>query len=106
MKKLKLLPTILMLVLCVGVLAVGVFAITPTKNTISGTITVNASNPEVKISAYKYGADGNMLETPFIPETAVRSGINLNLGSDLAFDISGVNTDAELAAETIKIAIK
>ena len=44
MKRLKFLPAVLMLVLCVGILAIGIYAITPTKNTIDGTITVNPSN--------------------------------------------------------------
>ena len=47
MKKLKLIPISLMLVLCVGILVVGVFAITPTKNKITGTVNITASNPEV-----------------------------------------------------------
>ena len=95
-----------MLIACIAILGVGVFAVAPTQNTISGSITINSTNPEVKISAYKYDENGNMLETPFIPETAVRSGINLDLGTDLSFDIDDVNTVEELKAKKIKIAIK
>ena len=42
-KKLKFLPTILMLVLCVGVLAIGIYAAGTTTNNIQGTITINAN---------------------------------------------------------------
>ena len=51
---LSLFPTIIMLVLCVGVLAVGVFALTPSVNTISGSLGVGSSPYEIGIEAYKY----------------------------------------------------
>ena len=52
MRKFKILPSILMLVLCAGILAVGIYAVSPAQNNISGTITVIASNVEVEITAY------------------------------------------------------
>ena len=77
MKKLKLLPTVLMLVLCVGVLAIGVFAITPTKNTISGTITINSANTPVSIQLLVDGVEKG-------DPVTVRSGTTIEVG-DIAF---------------------
>ena len=52
MRKFKILPSILMLVLCVGILAVGIYAVSPAQNNVTGTISVIASNVEVEITAY------------------------------------------------------
>ena len=76
MKKLKILPSVLMLVLCVGVLAVGVFAITPTTNTISGSITINATNAPVSITVYKDTYGGEVLGT--IDPVRTEGTLNLN----------------------------
>ena len=105
MKKFKFLPSVLMLIACIAVLAVGVFAVSPTQNTISGSITINASNPEILISAYKHKANGDMEEEPFFPETPARSGINIDLGI-LAFDVSSCNTEEDLKNLDVKITIK
>lgn len=105
MKKFKLLPAMLMLVLCVGVLAIGVFAITPTKNTISGTITINASNPEMIISVYPLNSEG-VRQTALYENVSVRSGININLGNTMTFDLSKVNTKDELKDYTIDYEIE
>ena len=106
MKKLKLLPSVLMLVACVAVLGVGVFAVAPTQNTISGSITINSTNPEVLISAYGHKADGTVDESKVImTETPARSGININLGS-LTFDTSTCNTEEDLAKLDVKVTIR
>ncbi len=98
MKKFKLLPTVLMLVLCVGVLAVGVFAITPTKNTISGTITINASNEEVEITGY---IDGVQKLDP----TPSRAGVPWNV-SELKFNLDNANNYWEVEDIIINLHIK
>ena len=106
MKKLKLMPSILMLVACVAVLGVGVFAVAPTKNTISGSITINSANPEVLISAYGHKADGSLDESNVImAETPARSGVNINLGN-LNFDTSSANDEEDLAKLDIKVTIR
>ena len=86
MKKLKLLPSILMLVLCVGVLAVGIYAVKPTKNQISGTITIGASNADVTMTVYKGSTTGTVLGS-----AVARAGTNLNIGA-LNFSMENVNT--------------
>lgn len=52
MKKTRLIPSILMLILCISVLCIGIYAVTPTTNNIIGTINLTAANPEVEITAY------------------------------------------------------
>ena len=106
MKKLKILPSIFMLTLCVAVLGVGVFAVAPTQNTISGSITINSANPEVLITAYGYNSDGTMNTTnPIMAETPARSGINIDLKS-LTFDTSACNSEADLAKLDIKVTLR
>ncbi len=52
MKRTKLIPGIIMLILCVSVLCIGIYAVTPTTNNIVGTINLIAANPEIEITAY------------------------------------------------------
>ena len=77
MKKLKFLPSILMLVLCVGVLAVGIYAIKPSTNLVTGTITINASNAPVEIQMIVTGAKGGTVT--YDPVT-VRGGTTFSMG--------------------------
>ena len=65
MKRIKLIPSILLLVLCIGVLGLGVYAASPTSNAITGTITVNSANNEVILSVFECDEDGNKKATPF-----------------------------------------
>ena len=102
MKKLKILPSILMLVLCVGVLAIGVFALAPTQNTISGTITINAANSPVEITMnIKNKAGGDLIGTP----KTIRGGHTFTLG-DLAFDADEANEVYEVKDIFIEFYIK
>ena len=57
MKRFRLLPNILMLVLCIGVLAVGIYAAAPMANNVTGTISVKSSGAEVTIEAWFEGDD-------------------------------------------------
>ncbi len=53
MKRAKLIPSILMLILCVSVLAIGIYSAMPTTNTINGTINITASaSLQISITAY------------------------------------------------------
>ena len=52
-RRLKIVPSILLLVLCLGILGVGIYAAKPASNTISGTVTVTAANARVLIDVYK-----------------------------------------------------
>lgn len=87
MKKTKLFG-ILICVLCVSVMAVGVFAITSTKNTISGTISIVSTNAPVQIQMTVSGINGGNVVTD--PVT-VRAGTTFNVG-DIAFNTEKANT--------------
>lgn len=89
MNKFKILPSILMLVLCVGVLAVGVFAVAPTENTISGSITIQMSNQPLVIKCYLDEVKPENLQEEF---SEVRAGIAWTKGiQNLAFDTASAN---------------
>ncbi len=53
MKRIKLLPSVLMLALCIGILGIGIYAANPTNNVISGTITVTAANAGIKVEVFE-----------------------------------------------------
>ena len=59
MKKLKFLPSVLMLVLSIAVLALGVYAANPVSHNVVGTIKVTASNALVNITVYLDDSDGD-----------------------------------------------
>ena len=109
MKKLKLLPTVLMLVLCVGVLAIGVYAISPTKNTITGTITINASNPAFTIQVYHVVVDGETGEdisrTAYGKLHTVRGGLEDLAVGELAYDLSKANKLSDVNNYKIELAV-
>ncbi len=81
MKKFKLLPSLIMLVLCVGVLAVGVFALNPISNNIAGTISISAGKASLAITGY-------------VDNTVVYSRTELHGGMDWTIDSSKLNFDA------------
>ena len=96
MKKLKFMPAVLMLVASFAILAIGIYAVAPTKNTLKGTITVNSANPEVLISAFFHNEDGSLNEaTPIMTRVPARHGIDINLGDSMIFDTSECNTVAD-----------
>ena len=98
MKKIKILPSILMLIACVAILGVGVFAIAPTQNTISGSITINASNTPVSIELFIDGVSQGPAET-------VRSGKTFDVGS-LVWETDSVNTINELKEKRVTFKIQ
>ena len=104
MKKFKFLPTLLMLVLCGGVLAVGIYAAGTTTNDITGTITINAGNLPFGLKAYKWDAEkGDWATTPFFNQPEIRGGYTIDLGTDLAFNLDSVNSESQLNSLDIEI---
>ena len=81
MKKVKLIPSLIMLVLCIGVLAVGVFALSPISNSIAGTISISAGKASLAITGY-------------VDNTIVYSRTELHGGMDWTIDSSKLNFDA------------
>ena len=107
MKKLKFIPSIIMLVLCVGVLAIGVFAVKPTQNAISGSITISATNNPVKLEVFIDSTSTSPIKT--YPE--VRGGEQIKLddilgaSNALAFNTSQANELHEVPAKKIIVRV-
>ena len=98
MKRLKFLPSIIMLVLCVGILAVGIYAAAPTNHTVGGSITVTGSKAVVDIEAWVVGSTSDPVK-----HTNANSTKTLNF-SGLEMDLSELTALYE--AEPIAIKIK
>ena len=89
MKKAKMLPSILMLVLCVGVLAMGVYAAMPISHSINGTISVTAAGAEVAITAYLDNS-GVTQDTAMSSTTTTRKESTIQLTQSIEFNCEGV----------------
>ncbi len=105
MKKFKILPSILMLVLCVGILAVGIYAVSPAQNNVTGTISVIASNVEVEITAY---SSTNKSTTTQISKTVTtRTSTPIEIYDDkLGFDGSSASNLDAVSDITLVLQIK
>lgn len=109
MKKLKYLPSFIMLILCLSVLGIGVYSATTGSNTITGKLTVNASGYEVEIAVYE-GTDStsglpigtNMYGTQIGSTVTSRFGRTISLSS-VAFNSDKVNNLEEV--DTIDIIV-
>lgn len=100
MKKIKLLPSILTLVLCIGVLAVGVLAFNPISNSVGGTISVSAGKASIAITGY---VDG----TEVYPRAELNGGIDWTIDSSkLNFDASGYLFASQVPTKQIKLKIE
>ncbi len=111
MKKAKMLPSILMLVLCVGVLAMGVYAAMPVSHSITGSINVTAAGAEVEIIAYLDDSDDTTADvavsstTP--TPTRVSSEVELNDGA-ITFncDNAAVGEQDKIPAKKLYLSVK
>ncbi len=81
MKKVKLIPSLIMLMLCIGVLSVGIYALNPISNSIAGTISISAGKASLAITGY-------------VDSTIVYSRTELHGGMDWTIDSSKLNFDA------------
>ncbi len=99
MKKTKLIPSVLILILCLGVLGVGIYAATPANNKISGTIKVNAASANVEITGY-IGDDVDF------PEESTRTGISWTLDQEKITFTPNVNNVNDVDDIIVKIKIK
>lgn len=52
MKRSKIMPSILMLIVCIAVLGIGIYAATPTTHSVMGTINITAAGSFVELTAY------------------------------------------------------
>ncbi len=101
MKKSKLIPSILLLVLCIAVLGVGIYAAIPTSTSIEGTLTIIAPARELDISGTVTGAKESItLETDSVHDVT-----SWDL-STLSFDLSDKTSLEEVEDIQIKVHIK
>ena len=105
MKKIKLLPSVLMLVLCVAVLAIGVYAAAPVSHSIQGSISVSAAGARVKIGVYLDNLDGD--DTLISNEIDTRQSDQLNIiANSLTFNCSSATTASEVDAINVYLKIE
>ena len=103
MKKTKLLPSILMLIMCVAVLAVGIYAVSPAQNNVTGTISVIASNVEFEITAYLDSVSGTKISDTVTARTSTPIALYNNV---LKFDGSNASSADGVDDITIVLQIK
>lgn len=101
MKKSKLIPSILLLVLCLAVMGVGIYAAIPTSTSIEGTLTIIAPARELDISGVVTGAK----ESRTLSTDSVHDVTSWNL-STLSFDLSNRESLDEVEDIEIKVHIK
>ena len=99
-RRLKIIPSVLLLVLCLGILGVGIYAAKPASNTISGTVTVNAANARVLVDTYlEEIGNGNKIATQLDTRTVGTIEFNqaLSFVRNSAYVKSGQTTSLEYA---------
>ncbi len=100
MKKVKLLPSLIMLVLCMGVLAVGVFALNPISNSIAGTISISAGKASLAITGY-------VDDAVVYPRTELNGGIDWTIDSSkLNFNAGNYLFPEQVPSKEIKLVIE
>ena len=100
MKKFKLLPSLIMLVLCIGVLAVGVYALSPISNSIAGTINISAGKASIAITGY-------IDNTEVYPRTELHKGMEWEIASsNLNFNASNYFFPEDVPSKVIKLKIE
>ena len=104
MKKLKLMSMAMLLILGFSIFAFGIYAISPTQNTIQGAITLDVVNSPLKIKCYLDEVKPENLQAEF---NEVRTGIKWTEGiNDLKFDLSSANKIEEVPARVLIMQIE
>ena len=103
MKKTRIFQSVMMLLACVALLAIGVYAISPAQNNVTGTITVIASNVEVEITAYMGANKATRVSDTITARTSTPVPIYDN---KLEFDGSSVANSDAVADMTMVLEIK
>ena len=111
MKRIKLIPSLILLALCIAILGIGIYAAAPAGNTITGTVTVNAANAEVGIAlyddptGYNPGVGGYQFGDGTTKKGNTRTGLSLSY-SAVEFDASSANVLSDVATVTKLIVVK
>ena len=103
MKKFKLLPSILMLILCVGVLAVGIYAASPISHSVVGTVNISAGGANVSITGYLDDGDGDFSNDVKVTNTYTsRTTKTISIYANaLDFDCSSASDIAQVAEKKL-----
>ncbi len=103
MKRAKLIPSILMLVLCTAVLAVGIYAASPTSHSIVGTVNITAGGANVSITGYLDDGDGVYTDDVKVTDTYTsRTSQTISIYANaLDFDCSSASDIAEVAEKKL-----
>ena len=106
MRKLKLIPTIIMVVLSVAVLSVGIFAAAGISSSkIKGTVNFNVEWPDVKVAVYDYDAEGNLNSNPTWGPVDANTTTSIPVGT-ITLTAEGANTKDDLKALAVKKVIR
>ncbi len=108
MKRFKLLPSILMLVLCTAVLAVGIYAVSPTSHSVVGTVKITAGGANVRITAYIDDLDGNYANDVKVSDVYTsRTPQTINIYANaLDYDCSSASDITEVAEKELYFKIE
>ncbi len=103
MKRFRLLPSILMLVLCTAVLAVGIYAASPTSHSVVGTINISAGGANVSITGYLDDGDGDYTDDVKVTDTYTsRTSQTISIYANaLDFDCSSASDISEVAEKKL-----
>ena len=105
MKKTRIFQSVMMLLACVALLVVGIYAVSPAQNNVTGTITVIASNVEVEITAYS--STNKSAATKISDTITARTSTPVPIyDNKLEFDGSNVANSDAVADMTIVLEIK
>lgn len=103
MKRLKVLPSIVVLLLCIVTLCIGVYAAKPASHKIQGVINISAGDNLITICAYLNSTDNPIVEKPI----TVRGEGTLNLDPDAIKFVANGSYDADdIAPIKLLIGIK
>ena len=107
MKKAKLIPSMLMLILCVSVLAVGIYSAVPITNTITGTINISAgASAQISITAYldNSGISDDTVMSSTI-NTKTSSVLTLNKSLDFNCDDVYIGEHEKVPAQKLYLSV-
>ena len=102
MKKYKVFPAVLMMILCVAIVGVGIYAVSPSKNSVAGFINIESGDYPVLIQTWVEKEDGTQSN---LQSKEVRTG-NVEFSfDDFVMDQSATYNLEEIPEYNIKIKI-
>ena len=100
MKRLRIFPSVLMLVACIAVLCIGVLSIKPIENTIGGTINISAAKANIEVSCY---INGQQVMAP----TKTVGGVDFTIPSEyIGFDVENISDVAYAPQKILRVRIE